>query len=349
METTELRQRRGNVIEPKVVQHYTQPKYNATPINKDTLIQQLYDTAYSCVDFIYQREDNKKDPELHNYDAKVISLVDCMHTAKNNGITEDYMGKYAYQKHTSAFFHVTQSQRYLPLVFSCLKKYMTTNNPTDHSQTPHPFAQKIVNLITTHDQHTLRKLPDCLYDNQDIFPLKDSSYMLIPSFETFYRNAVIALDPKYISPSSIHVGNVYNTLQLIEGMKKTYYHFSQDKAVGRMMLIRKKQPSMIGKLLGYTEEDYPITTKNIIAAACALVEKYNTARGDKKNPTGNQYCSYYIIINKELALPDDFNLSLFSADHYAFNELSDLSGDLVNLLHASPEDVQKIVDEHYAQ
>lgn len=204
------------------------------------IMQNLYETAYSMV---YYHQHKEKELSHGSKDDLFIYLIHNMNNAKKNGITEDMAGRFAYTKYDQ-----DDISKYIPLVFSCLKKYMLINlkihasysdaENTKKNLYDEKLAQALnitlkdlsTNTISTEDSsfinivNSLKKLIECESNINHLKDLTDYLYSdkkLIfihtipfdPSIiENFYKTASCLL----IDDSSKSTwGDVYRITQLI--------------------------------------------------------------------------------------------------------------------------------------
>jgi hypothetical protein len=359
-------------------------------IDKDKLVNQLYETASffmpfaQCCDhhnntekssLMYQAGNSIIDYagrfDLDYYHKQTTTLINLMHTAKNNGITEDFMSKYAYNE--SKIYGCNKkkycSNFYVPLVFGCLKQYIHTNSaktrnnslhpstqavihitqsanqprlifPKERLKTQiiHPLTKSIVFLITTSEPYTLQYLTKCLYSGNIASYLGLNEQKTDPgitNFDEFYdaMNKILG--------SSINIDEIHQAIQLIEHVK-TLPNIGQGLHISSIVLAHKKQEpqnimhtigSWFDNQFGYQDEiDRQCNRKKkLIAAFCTLAEEYNTARDNKKTPTSKQYFLYLKIMEHKIGLPDLFDTKIFNNKYYAFDEFSELVNDAVEL------------------
>lgn len=102
------------------------------------LMEQLYTSAYEFVDY----ELNIKQPDLNINTTNFLMLLQNMKNAHDNcGITADCMGTYAYKSYDR-----DTTNKYIPLLFCCLKRYLLTVQETKEDLDLELFSTKNENL-----------------------------------------------------------------------------------------------------------------------------------------------------------------------------------------------------------
>lgn len=111
------------------------------------LMEQLYNNAYTFVD--YERTTTKIDvPTEHK---NLYMLINSMNSAKNNGLTEDDMGTFAYKSYDR-----DTTSRYIPLLFCCLKRYNLTIKETKENVPVHinAFDKNLTQIFGIKEERT---------------------------------------------------------------------------------------------------------------------------------------------------------------------------------------------------
>jgi hypothetical protein len=191
----------------------------------------------------------------------------------------------------------------------------------------------------------------CLYSNTEILFNVYPQYT-VTDFDSFYSYARSLLSISYDHKFYFHDHNtcsIYNFLNLVECIKNVE-NLSCEKDMYYKILNFDPTQTYKGIILKFFNKDYAtVTTKNFIAILYTLAEKYNQARGNKKIPTGKQYNAYFYQKELDIALPDNFDASLFDKKIYAFTEFKQLENNVRTLMKASTQDIQQCVNQLYSQ
>ena len=101
-------------------------------------------------------------------------------------------------------------------------------------------------------------------------------------------------------------------------------------------------------ILNFWNEQYDTPlTKSCIALLCALIKKYNNARGNKLTPTCIQYEAYALYKDLNLARPNSCKCAQLNRKHYAFVEFKQLLEDRRALIHADDTSVEQQIAKLY--
>lgn len=362
----------------KIEQQETKPFLRTiAPVQPDPdLMENVYNNAHLFV--TYQQNAKRHDWMIQN--KSLVDLINIMNCSRATGINEDLMGKFAHKPYVR-----NAITNYVPLVFSCLKRYTLTVNDTkedlpfdfkdypnqklaqalnipykevpkieitNSALEPYPaYAALMINLkkLTSYTDYAIYCTISSLYGDEKILFEGCSPISYSDLTHKFYHEAYSLLINKGTCL------DMYNALRIIEKAKTS-------KAI-------KKSVDLISDILNF----YPTTTveeffdlftskediiiknrtifnaKNRMCLFLHLVEKYNDAQANKITPTSQQYYCYDIIKNSDLALPDYFNSTLFNEDYYAFAAFEQLINDTTTLIRADDKDVQQYIDQLYPQ
>lgn len=330
------------------------------------LMEKLYNNAADLIKPFEEEHYPTKQFYIENcprqlHGQKLFFLVDSMKNAKQQGITEDSVGAFAYN-HSKSYWSYTEP--YIPLVFSCLKRYSLTANATNESlpfdndiektnpnnrlartlgmvQGPQQYpaySSLAENLLTLLKQCYTRidTLTSYVYEDKkiELYDYPSVSYATLQN--RFHNEAQYVLE-NLLNPiwdRSICV-KLSGLIQMID-KAKTMNCIQEEKDLGYAML--EFEPT---NWLAETS----INIKQRISLFCISVANYNTARGKKITPIGEQYTCYGFINNIKFALPD--SNTLFDKDTYAFTEFEQLKTDITDLMKSPDEDVQLGVNHFY--
>jgi hypothetical protein len=321
--------------------------------------QSLYDTVYKITLDTYENKINQ-DQQI----GRFIRVIEQINNAKENGIDEDRMGQFAYNKSRDYIF----MSRHIPLVFSLLKRYNYTINDTkeeipykiahyynkklsrmfgiessENNQVepstfedllkPYPayvqLTNKLNELLCISFNKTLGDLTVYLYENKDILfsGYSDDSYTNL--LDDFYTKAYLLFFKK---GSCI---DLYKALLMIDKAKQLG-DINKETDLGYGILNFDPIQSSISKKLlktlqkqELTNKGYIINTKNRIALFCKLIEQYNNTDINKKKPTPRQYFCYEKQKELNLILPS--SSTSLDENCYAFTAFQQLKDNFVAL------------------
>jgi hypothetical protein len=332
-------------------------------LNNTYLIERLHNTARDFLDYIdstmlkkpYHTEKFTQSKNKHQAldtairNKKLITVIKLMNAAKHNGITEDFMGNFSYEKYQK-ITHPYAVDAFTPFVFSYLKKYMLTLRDseeklalsTDNLSSPHPAYDKLIqNIIKVFESSTYIAIP-YLYASEKILSEKQEQYTHISNLNECFETLVFIC----LQRGGYYRHNLYDLLNLIEHIKKSK-NIKREKDLGHAILALEKQQSLKEKFFGYPEHDYSIYHKNYIAMFCIYIKWYQQARGNKVTPLPIQSLIQNIKKNRNIALPDSFNTNLLDENYYALKEFNQLLKSYENLHKTNAADLQELVDQHY--
>jgi hypothetical protein len=329
---------------------------NFIQVNTNDLINELHNAArtYQC----YCDQDN---PFLKKH-QKLTHLITLMRQAKKNNIHEDFMSRYAYEKSCRYQYY----KAFVPLLFGCLKKYIATTNSTnetipfngiffdtdtvktlkltcqpvtkediDKIPQTYPAYSALINAFTEKSVLTgFDELLNCLYINTATL-FSDCKQYNVDDFDDFYFYAVQLFDEIYRKEA------VYNIINLV-GCIKNKENISCKEMCHKILNFHAKQTLKTWWNYGtYIDTVYQ---KNKIALLYTLVEEYNCARKHKTTPTEKQCAAYNQKNRINIALPDNFDATLFDRKVYAFTAFGKLKDGIGTISRASSEDLQQMVE-----
>jgi hypothetical protein len=334
------------------------------------LMEQLCDNAYQYID--YERTTEK--PDWMTSHKNLTFLIHNMNIAKEHNLTEDDMGKFAYQS-----YNRNATTKYIPLIFALLKRYNCTVNDTkealpfftidvcdenlsrmfaiespknnsnispksDKELAPHPAYLDLVNKLKTLDQQddTQTHLTSCLYANDKILfsGYTDGTYTnLLSDFYIKTYNMFYGKDLCY--------RNLYETVLMINKAKKLNAIKKETDLGYTILNYDVTQCSMLEKIMHWGKKiDFKIDTKNRIALFCKLIEKYNNTETNKKRPTSRQYPCYIRQKNLNLILPS--TMTSLDENHYAFTAFGQFAQDCIDLANSQDDQgIQLSVNKVY--
>lgn len=349
------------------------PQLNTRPMK--LIMEQMYNDAYRVIDYERTTETPDKKTEYKN----LFFLINSMNNARNYGINEDDMGKFAYKSYNRDI-----TSKYIPLLFSCLKRYTLTvketkedltsfsnnfydtklinifeigdtkiaNNEqiipdTDQSDAalkPYPAYAHLLSklkILTNASLPTVDELTSCLYISEQTLFNHYSNGDSVDLKNEFYNKAYKLL---------INNGNtldLYNLLLIIK-MTKKLGAIQKESDLGRAILTFDPTETIAGKIVNFFDTHYcTIDTKNRISLFCELIEKYNNAQPHKERPSGRQFFCYNEQKELDLALPDFFDSRLFDENIYALDEFGQFRNNVIKLMNSDNHSVQLCVDHVY--
>ena len=270
----------------------------------------------------------------------------------------DKMGKYAYERNKEVKeillrYCSNDKKLYIPLVFSCLKRYFNTlqSLPITSTSTKVKVTDvdnkllKALNISVEIEVYhgeayqalksSLIKLPDVplesikmfnqmFYDDAKIlFEKSNASMILHATLLTIDQAAYLLL---------IHNGTTEDLFNLVDMIEKEMTHGITEKDIGY-------------KLLSNTL--YSNEAKNRMALFLHLVKQYRQRRGDRLTPCARQYYTYLKQKKLNILLPDSFNTSFFNTNCYAFDDFKLLRKNTVALMQSDVNSVQTCVNQIY--
>jgi hypothetical protein len=344
----------------------------------------LKNQLYTAASQFYISEDDELSMSDHH---ALISLIILMRKAKQNDISEDCMGKFAYDQQ-GLYYYPT------PLYFNCLKKYNNTpeelpfnahdlhinKNLAQAFRVQHPYQsiQDINSRIAsypayTHLIATLKKmysydtstLCTCLYTSSATLSEGYLDYSEITDFDNFYSKAYtlqsfgyaayISYDTSKYMKSHYHdnfipdYDKVYNFINLIARIKAVE-NALDEKNIFSKILGYDPHKTWKGCFLRLQGLDYvDDSTKNKMALFYKLAEQYHRNRGHKKTPTGKQFEAYLSFKGLDIALTDKINAALFDENEYAFVAFQELVTNIKHILHPdnTDADLQEYVNRYH--
>ncbi len=326
------------------------------------LIERLHNAARDFLDYLdatnglskklnsikdFAQSKNYQKPDDATRNNKLITLIKIMNTAKHHGITEDFMGNFSYAKYEK-LSNPYAVDAFTPFLFSYLKNYMLT---IDHSgeklalntetlSSPHPaYDNLITNIIDIFAGNNYLIIP-YLHSSKQILSKKHEQYTHITDIHTCFE---ILTD--LFSPSRLMVDSLYNSLTLIEHIKKLK-NIKTEKEFGYIILTLEKQQSLGQKIFKRPQSHYSIYDKNYIAMLCIYIEEYQQKRTYKTTPTPIQLIIWGFQ-KENIPLPDSFDIHLLDEKQYALQELSQLLENTKKLKKTNDSDMQELVDKHY--
>ena len=246
-------------------------------------------------------------------------------------ITEDMMGKRSYTEYTRKEDDISV---YLPLFFSCLKRYRLVIEDTTLTQNYNTVKDGLTYVNAAYNALMIQ-LKTIIYDS-----IVDNIKLL---------NVCLYSDPSILFEGYVRNAYINFNIDTIKELYEKAYKLLIDNAKASTSITEKD----IGyRILGYKlmsfDSDYmSLNTRNRIMLFLMLVQEYNEKRGNKITPTGKQYFTYLDQKTLNLALPDTFNTLFFDANYYAFAEFQQLRNNIIKLMLLDFQKVQEKVDEVY--
>ena len=360
-----------------VTQQETKPLLQTNPSQPDkAIMEKLYKSACHITSDQYKRNTDTKD----RYET-LIRLINDMRNAKNNGIHEDLMIKFAYTKESMLATYF----------FSCLKMYNQSEETLPHindlittKKVPR-IQNQLAHLLnipsqyntTTTTQHinnyeierkylalnVLRIDTISSHSSTDISAL--FSYIYSTAKEThndyvglsyddlkdkFYELAYYVVKHRIYMPNDRqrYKNRIYDLLKIIEA-GTTLNPQKQEDDFGYDMITKELTISeTLGTFISPTFlicDNIP-RIKKYIGLLCSLIKKYNKERETRCTPTKEQMLAYKAYESLYIALPDSFDTTLFDTTLYAFKELTKLSENISYLSELELYKIdQNLVDE----
>lgn len=313
------------------------------------LMQQLYNDTYEFL----SKENSLKGTNQFTQEKKLAVLINSINQARSNRITEDVMGKFAYdnQRHLGGIVSVSTA-----LFFNILKTY---NAIVRKTQEPLPFNKNQLNknqddvyssfqkhiaffnlhhilkiLLQEYTTETKHNLAACLYaDANVLFQCSQDSYTDLKS--EFYNRAHSVL----INNGNKH--ELYELLPIIASAKAVFTMHQENNFESGITHFEPTE-TIKDKLYNFFNAKHSTNnTENRIILLCKLMETYSNAQGNKAIPTLKQFYAYQLQKNLNLALPDLFNSTVFDENIYALTEFGQLLDSITDLINPDDHNVQK--------
>jgi hypothetical protein len=355
-------------------QKETKPLLQTNPSQPDkTVMEKLYNKAHYITSFHF---DNQKD----QYE-KLITFIQDMHNAKNNGIHEDLMTTHAYKngdmKVTMFFSYLKRyNQRKEPLphindlistkkvpqiknqlahLFDIPSPYNTTTTTQQISDfdvaVKHPALNLLnlnllkINTISSHSYTGISALFSYIYSTAKNTQNDYVGLSYDNLKDKFYELAYYVVQYRHYTSEARqrNQDRIYNLLQIIEA-GTTLNPQKQEDDFGYDMITKELTISEIfGTFISPTNIPH---IKKYIGLLCSLIKKYNKKRETKCTPTKEQMLAYEAYERLDITLPDSFNTTLLNGNYYAFKELTELSKNVSYLSQLELFNLdQNLVDE----
>ncbi len=359
-------------------------KTNSLQPNND-IMQSLYTTGSHIVFNAYKGSPHEEcrlkgniNQKYHN--EQFVQIIKDMNNAKNNGINESHMIKFAYKKKDIFSVNDTDLSPLGPIIFILLKKYNATVQKTGEQLPPYSSSQKpslteifnVPNTINT----TMNSLTKCdvvraypaffqlIYDlrnaTQELsldavtifmkYLCKDNNILLegysdgsYKDFKSdFYTKACDVLDLNLLNLFIDGDSDLHVLLQMIDKAKEVEDITNEDDLINHMAAFTDIQ-SLATQIWSKFDPSYIDSTRKRIVLLCRLIKKYNNERGFKTNPTPNQYHAYCVKKALNVSLPKSLNnKDLLDGDSYAFVEFAELREAYAILRKANEEEITSL-------
>lgn len=347
----------------------------------ENMMQSLYNKSCRIVGSEYR---NKRLEQKYQ-NKKYVRLIEHMNNAKNSGIHEDSMGRFAYNKKEVWTINDIDMTPFYSLFFSLLKKYNLTVHETGEQLPLHFGAKKtrLKDILTTSSDTNKQIVASNTTHTHNDFLTYPAFFQLtcalrhamqeldaesVKIFTTYlYENDGILLQDysqgSYVGFKNEFYTHAYNML-LHNGNTYDLYHLIQmiDKAknVGNIHNEDDLATSIIGfdPFPSFTElfcrffdsKHSPENIRQYISLFCALVKKYNNARLTKITPTATQYKAFTVQKELDIAAVHESlcNNALFDENRYAFAEFKELLESTELLKYESENKVNQHFDTLYS-
>ncbi|HLW73303.1 MAG TPA: hypothetical protein VKR54_04625 [Candidatus Babeliales bacterium] len=309
-----------------------------------SLMQQLYNDTYEFI----SKENSLKGTNQFTQEKKLADLIKSINQAHSMRITEDVMGKFAYdnQRHiggivsvsTALFFNILKTynaavrvtNETLPFnknqndVYSAFQKHIAFFNA-------HHILKILLQEYTTETKHNLAT---CLYEDANVLFQYSQNFYTDVKTEFFKRahNVLFSNGDKY---------ELYELLPIIE-TTKTLSNIYQENHLQSGITDFEPTETIKEKIYNLFDAKHSANNKkDSIMLLCKFMKTYSDARGKKAIPTLKQFYAYQLQKNLNLALPDSFKLTIFNEDMYALAEFGQLLDNITDLIKPDNHNVQK--------
>lgn len=340
-----------------------------------TIMQELYEKAARIIAAEYDGSKYNQWAISH----ALVNLITTMNNAKNNGISEDLTGEFAYKKkekwhtyrhHTGWYNCVLLDVNIaplVPLVFTLLKKYNATIHQTGEQIPLHfvPYTYKNHNtpfFDTTNVGNDIIQYSAFFQFHYTLRrAITEISFDKIKTFLTYlYENNDISqegssdgsyknLNNEFYTTAYNYLlnekslNNLYSLLQIISKAKELREIHDENDLVVYINSVNKPTKGQIFGWFSSSHSDDNV--KNRITLLCKEIKKYNKARDYKLTPTIAQYYTYYVKRFINIPLPENtYNSAHLDETFYAFEEFEQLRNDTTILIELSADEV----NEQYA-
>jgi hypothetical protein len=279
-----------------------------------------------------------------------------MQRAKENGLTEDILGRYSYET-TEYIMPVKASNNYISLFFSLLKKYSQYKLATKESL---PFAENASYFVSTVSPDNIYQtykdnsasIMSNTYANQypafyqlveDVhYVLQEPREQIIQSMVSYFYESEHAPEkntsPKSITPLQFYLHGceifklnrscveILELLKMIEATRTSTSACYEDELAQKM---RTFEPSLLDKgtnSIFWHNHILNQMSKDSIATLFTLIKEYNVQKHYKITPSLKQYLAYTLKGKLMLLFPDTYNAYAFDHETYALPEFCCLIG-----------------------
>jgi hypothetical protein len=316
---------------------------------------------------------------------KLVSLINRMNQARYNGIHEDIMGKYAYNKKSQCHYvheGITYDIIKLgSLFFSLLKTYNLTVRETGEQLPFHLHTKKVYLKDIFSVPSDTNKISSDVTNIYEDFVTYPAFFQLLHAIqyaaqelpldsvniftEYLYSNQNLLLQ-NYSQGSYANSNlknefytNAYNLL-LDNGTTHDLYHLMQMIDRAKSMKDIKNEDDLANGILRF-DPNHPWTAmafsildenhsvenvKKRIALFCVLAKEYNNARLNKTTPTAAQCYAYAVKKSLNIAVQDN---SLFDENRFAFASFDQLIKGTELLQEANTDKIDTYFTQCYPQ